>query len=418
LAVFRSKLISLRVVSTKRPYWAEEPNRVFVGPDATELHFRPARVELRGADGSWREVSLREDGTFNLDVNGSNQSLAFRLRPGRVEFIKNASGRLWGASRLTGQARLSSKTTHIILPSASPEWRANQTSTAVSLKLLEQAGRTAERSQKRLTVTFTIYVGMLLATFLVGVGGFAAALYIGLFQQADVVPVVVFGGLSAVSFVTFFISKPTVSMSKLGARTAWVIAMVNTYWTKLAYLNDPRSVIKGLNEAEAEFTESVLQYLEHATEKPTFSEQQVEGSQALLERKALALRQAARTADAERAKSAKTRGKSTSEGVTSGKKSSSDETTPASTPPAPEEGGHAGREDSFGVPAAPGGQMAATSSRAPTGQEAGEQQRETAQMVNRHNEHEAAQGSPPSRPASAHTEPAIENTNGARSKEM
>ena len=143
--------------------------------------------------------------------------------------------------------------------------QANLVTSQVSLQLLQAAGKTARSTQKRLSQTFTLYAAMLAVTFLTGIGGFLAALWSGFARPAQgteaVATTIVFGELSAISFVSFFLSRPTEGMRVLGAQTAWLLSIVNTYWTKLAYFNDPRTAVKDLNEAQRALERSFVLYL-------------------------------------------------------------------------------------------------------------------------------------------------------------
>lgn len=155
-------------------------------------------------------------------------------------------------------------------PSAATSWTraANEVSSEVSLGLLRASADTAKRTQRRLSQTYTLYLVMLVALFAVGLGGFVAALVSGFMHEgrsgSDPVTTVTFAGLSAVSFVTFFLSRPSAAMARLGPHTAWVLSIVNTYWTKLAYFNDPRRIVPDLNEAQQALDDALVRYLKHA----------------------------------------------------------------------------------------------------------------------------------------------------------
>jgi hypothetical protein len=51
-------------------------------------------------------------------------------------------------------------------------------------------------------------------------------------------------------------------MSKAGPEAAWMLAIVNTYWTKLAYLDDARSVVEDLDRAQTSMGEAIAHYLQ------------------------------------------------------------------------------------------------------------------------------------------------------------
>jgi hypothetical protein len=70
-----------------------------------------------------------------------------------------------------------------------------------------------------------------------------------------------FGGLSAIAFVTYFISRPLAAIASAGPEMAWLLATVNTYWTKLVYLNDQESFVADIEKAQQDFEKSMELYL-------------------------------------------------------------------------------------------------------------------------------------------------------------
>jgi hypothetical protein len=138
---------------------------------------------------------------------------------------------------------------------------------AASLALIKQVRLTSEKSQKRLGATFTSYFIMTWALFVVGLAAFAAALVRGFTatETAEAVTAAVYGGLSAAAFVSIFISRPVQAMATAGPQAAWMLAIVNTYWTKLAYLRDPATIIEDLDKAEKTMSRSILAYLKAVT---------------------------------------------------------------------------------------------------------------------------------------------------------
>lgn len=135
--------------------------------------------------------------------------------------------------------------------------------TRVSEDLLTQVAKSSTKTQKRISAGFTSYLAMTWMLFFIGATGFAAALVRGFTADstADAVTTAVYGGLSVTSFVAVFLSQPVRAMSKAGPEAAWVLAIVNTYWTKLAYVNDPHTVVADLNEAQDALSRAFTDYL-------------------------------------------------------------------------------------------------------------------------------------------------------------
>lgn len=139
-----------------------------------------------------------------------------------------------------------------------------------SKALILQTKSNATRTQSRMGSTFGSYVVMIWVLFSVGIVGFVATLARGLTADttSQTVTTVVYGGLSATAFVSVFLSRPVQAMSGAGPQAAWLQSIVNTYWTKLGYLNNPLTIIDDLDEAQSKFNTSMTAYLKATTPTP------------------------------------------------------------------------------------------------------------------------------------------------------
>jgi len=97
---------------------------------------------------------------------------------------------------------------------------------------------------------FAMYV----ALFVVGLGTAIAAIIKGFVATgaANAVPALVFAGLSVGSFFTLFLTRPLESLERNSIFSAWLIAITNTYWTRLAYFADPGKIDDELRAATAD----------------------------------------------------------------------------------------------------------------------------------------------------------------------
>lgn len=155
--------------------------------------------------------------------------------------------------------------------------RANKEALKISLDLIHQTGRTAQRVNRRLSTVFRYYTGMLALTFCIGIGGFAAALFSAfVVEPRNMTATITFAGLSAASFATMFVRAPTEAMERLGPNTAWLLTIVNTYWTKLAYFNDSSRAAEDLELADKEFAASMRRYMEGRLVAPRESDDSTE----------------------------------------------------------------------------------------------------------------------------------------------
>jgi hypothetical protein len=71
----------------------------------------------------------------------------------------------------------------------------------------------------------------------VGVAGFLIAAFFGL-RDAQWPVMAIFGGLSIVSFLTFFLSRPLQALEENLQFITWLGVVYNTYWTRLANAQD------------------------------------------------------------------------------------------------------------------------------------------------------------------------------------
>jgi hypothetical protein len=84
--------------------------------------------------------------------------------------------------------------------------------------------------------------------FAIGVGFFAAAVGTALFGDS-LVPGAVFGGLSIVSFLTYFVSRPTQAVEENLQLITWLGIIYNSYWTHLNWSFDEESAQEVLDKA-------------------------------------------------------------------------------------------------------------------------------------------------------------------------
>ena len=92
--------------------------------------------------------------------------------------------------------------------------------------------------------------------FAVGVGLFLTAAVIGL-RDGSSVAAIAFAGLSVATFLAFFVRQPLHSLEENLECITWLGVAFNTYWTRLMYMTDPKTVQAELKGAEDDFRASV-----------------------------------------------------------------------------------------------------------------------------------------------------------------
>lgn len=112
--------------------------------------------------------------------------------------------------------------------------------------------RTLDAFMKPYNLTVWLY-GTL---FAVGVGLFLAGAVIGLRGGSSVVASA-FAGLSITAFLAVFVRQPLLSLEENLEFITWLGVAFNTYWTRLMYMTDSKTVQAELKAAEDDFRASV-----------------------------------------------------------------------------------------------------------------------------------------------------------------
>lgn len=105
---------------------------------------------------------------------------------------------------------------------------------------------------KPYNITILLYVVM----FIVGILFFAIAVAFG-FRGDPPTLAVGFGGLSIISFITFFIRQPVQALEENLECISWLGVAFNTYWTRLMYISDKENVQDELKVATDDFVNHV-----------------------------------------------------------------------------------------------------------------------------------------------------------------
>lgn len=101
-------------------------------------------------------------------------------------------------------------------------------------------------------LTVWLYGGL----FAVGLGLFILAAIFGL-QRGESVTAMVFAGLSVTTFIGVFVRQPLQALEENLEFITWLGVAFNTYWTRLMYMQDPKTVQTELKAAEDDFRASI-----------------------------------------------------------------------------------------------------------------------------------------------------------------
>lgn len=121
---------------------------------------------------------------------------------------------------------------------------------------------------------YYITVWMYGILFGVGVGSFVAAAGLSIWFNQPLYALI-FGGLSVVSFLSFFISHPLRALEQNLSFITWLGIIYNTYWTRLVYVLDQRTVQQELQAA----TQDTIEDLDRLLDKHAVMSGQRPGAQ-------------------------------------------------------------------------------------------------------------------------------------------
>ena len=110
--------------------------------------------------------------------------------------------------------------------------------------------------------------------FGVGLISFIVAIVLAVRPDSGVGPTAIFGGLSVVAFLTFFLSRPLQALEENLQFITWLGIVYNTYWTRLVYLQDLNTVQDGLSDASDDAVEHLKALIdkhgERSQNRPNF----------------------------------------------------------------------------------------------------------------------------------------------------
>jgi hypothetical protein len=109
----------------------------------------------------------------------------------------------------------------------------------------EQNNKMFHRVLSAFMLPYWFTVVMYVALFLFGLGAFGLAAVLAAQQQFDFAAV--FGGLSAVTFLGFFISRPLKALEQNVILITWLGIVYNTYWSQLMNATNQATVQKDLD---------------------------------------------------------------------------------------------------------------------------------------------------------------------------
>lgn len=115
----------------------------------------------------------------------------------------------------------------------------------------ENNNRMFDRTLNAFMYPYWVTVGMYIVLFIVGISAFFVAARLS-FEGGKELYTLLFGGIGAAAFLTFFLTRPLQALEENLQFITWLGIIYNTYWTRLAYMNDQASVQRDLEAATGE----------------------------------------------------------------------------------------------------------------------------------------------------------------------
>ncbi len=111
-------------------------------------------------------------------------------------------------------------------------------------------------------------VWMYRVLFGVGIAAFVLAGFLAVFQ-ANFSAAALFGGLSIVAFLSFFVSKPLQALEENLQFITWLGIIYNSYWTRLVQAQDPATFETVIQDATGDAIRQIKELQEKHTERST-----------------------------------------------------------------------------------------------------------------------------------------------------
>ncbi len=102
--------------------------------------------------------------------------------------------------------------------------------------------------------------------FGVGVSAFVVAAILALLGRGDVA-VALFGGLSVAAFLAYFVNRPLAALEENLQFITWLGVIYNSYWTRLVYVTDLKTVQQELDDATQDAVAQIKELVEKHAER-------------------------------------------------------------------------------------------------------------------------------------------------------
>jgi len=130
----------------------------------------------------------------------------------------------------------------------------------------ENNNRMFDRTLNAFMYPYWLTVAMYVVLFLVGIGAFVVAARLS-FESGKEMYTLLFGGIGLASFLTFFLTRPLQALEENLQFITWLGLIYNTYWTRLAYMNNQATIQRDLENATGDAINKIKGLLDAHTER-------------------------------------------------------------------------------------------------------------------------------------------------------
>ena len=116
---------------------------------------------------------------------------------------------------------------------------------------------------------FWLSIGMNVAIFILGISAFSIGMIVSVLND-EYLFALVFGGVDAITFLTFFMSNPIKNLEKDMGFITWLGLIYNTYWTRAYYSTNSGTFQKDLQEITDKAVDSLQKLLDTQNELGKF----------------------------------------------------------------------------------------------------------------------------------------------------
>jgi hypothetical protein len=130
----------------------------------------------------------------------------------------------------------------------------------------ENNNRMFDRTLNAFMYPYWVTVGMYIVLFLVGISAFFVAARLS-FEGGKEMYTLLFGGIGAAAFLTFFLTRPLQALEENLQFITWLGIIYNSYWTTLTQAQNPATYLDDVKQATDDAIARIKELMDKHTER-------------------------------------------------------------------------------------------------------------------------------------------------------